>query len=97
MRTLRLCVIFSLAFSVMRDLELTHCIIGAAMDVHRTLGPGLLEAVYEECLAKEFSLRGIPYERQKPVPLIYRDLKLDCGYRLDFLIQQAGGPGNQVN
>ncbi len=72
----------------MRDLELTHYIIGAAMDIHRTLGPGLLEAVYEECLAKEFSLLGIPYERQKPIPLIYRDLKLDCGYRLDFLVSK---------
>ncbi len=58
------------------------------MDIHRTLGPGLLEAVYEECLAKEFSLRGIPYERQKPIPLIYKDLKLDCGYRLDFLVSK---------
>ncbi len=72
----------------MRDLELTHLIIGTAIDVHRTLGPGLLEAVYEECLAKEFSLRGIPYERQKPIPLIYKDLKLDCGYRLDFLVSK---------
>jgi GxxExxY protein len=70
----------------MRDLELTHLVIGAAIDIHRTLGPGLLEAVYEECLAKEFVLRGIPYERQKPVPLIYKDLKLECGYRLDFLV-----------
>ena len=49
--------------------------------------PGLLEAVYEECLAKEFTLRGIPFERQKPVPLIYKDLKLECGYRLDFLVR----------
>jgi GxxExxY protein len=70
----------------MKDLDLTHLIIGAAIDIHRTLGPGLLEAVYEQCLAKEFSLRGISYERQKPVPLIYKDLKLECGYRLDFLV-----------
>jgi len=70
----------------MKDLELTHLVIGAAIDIHRTLGPGLLEAVYEECLAKEFSLRSIPYERQKPIPLVYKDLKLECGYRLDFLI-----------
>jgi GxxExxY protein len=72
----------------MRDLELTHLIIGAAIDLHRTMGPGLLEAVYEECLAKEFSLLGLPYERQKPIPLIYKDLKLDCGYRLDFLVSK---------
>jgi GxxExxY protein len=70
----------------MRDLELTHLIIGAAIDIHRNLGPGLLEAVYEECLAKEFVLRGIPFERQKPIPLVYKDLKLECGYRLDFLV-----------
>ncbi len=72
----------------MKDIELTHVIIGAAIEIHRTLGPGLLESVYEECLAKEFSLRGIPYERQKPVPLIYKDLKLECGYRLDFLVNK---------
>jgi len=46
----------------MKDLELTHLIIGAAIEIHRNLGPGLLESVYEECLAKEFSLRGIPYD-----------------------------------
>jgi GxxExxY protein len=66
--------------------ELAHSIIGAAIGIHRSLGPGLLEAVYEECLAKEFSLRSIPFERQKPIPLVYRDLKLECGYRLDFLV-----------
>jgi len=72
----------------MRDSELTHLIIGAAIDIHRNLGPGLLEAVYEECLAKEFALRGIPFERQKPIPLVYKDLKLECGYRLDFLVDR---------
>jgi GxxExxY protein len=72
----------------MKDSELTHVIIGAAIEIHRTLGPGLLEAVYEECLARELTLRNITFERQKPVPLIYKDLKLECGYRLDFL---AGG------
>jgi GxxExxY protein len=70
----------------MKDSELTRLIIGAAIDIHRNLGPGLLEAVYEECLAKEFTLRNIPYERQKPIPLVYKDLKLECGYRPDFLI-----------
>ena len=72
----------------MKDIELTHLIIGTAIEIHRTLGPGLLEAVYEECMAKEFSLRGIAYERQKPVPLVYKDLKLECGYRLDFLVNK---------
>ncbi|HWY07917.1 MAG TPA: GxxExxY protein [Candidatus Acidoferrales bacterium] len=70
----------------MRDSELTRLVIGSAIDIHRSLGPGLLEAVYEECLAKEFTLRNIPFERQKPIPLVYKDLKLECGYRLDFLI-----------
>jgi GxxExxY protein len=70
----------------MSDKLLTHTIIGAAIDIHRSLGPGLLEAVYEECLAREFTLRGIPFERQKPVPLVYKELKLECGYRLDFLV-----------
>ncbi len=70
----------------MKDHDLTHLIIGSAIEVHRNLGAGLLEAVYEECLAKEFSLLGIPFERQKPVPVVYKDLKLECGYRLDFLV-----------
>ena len=70
----------------MRDKELSHAIIGAAIEIHRTLGPGLLEAVYEECLARELGLRAIPFERQKPIPLVYKDLKLECGYRLDFLV-----------
>jgi GxxExxY protein len=65
---------------------ITSSIIGAAIEIHRSLGPGLLEAVYEECLAREFTVRSIPFERQKPVPLVYRDLKLECGYRLDFLV-----------
>jgi GxxExxY protein len=65
---------------------ITSAIIGAAIEIHRNLGPGLLEAVYEECLAREFAVRNIPFERQKPVPLVYRDLKLECGYRLDFLV-----------
>src|SRR5258707_4797254 len=66
--------------------ELTHPIIGAAIGIHRSLGPGLLEAVYEECLAEEFSLRSIPFERQKPIPLVYRDLKLESAYRAAFLV-----------
>ncbi len=70
----------------MRDKELSHAIIGAAIEIHRSLGPGLLEAVYEECLARELNLRMIPFERQKPIPLVYKGLKLECGYRLDFLV-----------
>jgi len=61
-------------------------IIGAAIDVHRTLGPGLLESAYEQCLAHEFSLRQIPFERQKPLQVDYKGIQLDCSYRLDFLV-----------
>ncbi len=56
------------------------------MEVHRTLGPGLLESAYEECLAREFILRSIKFERQKPTPVVYKDVKLECGYRMDFLV-----------
>lgn len=71
----------------MTDNQLTHEIIGAAIEVHRVLGPGLLESAYEECLARELSLRSIKYERQKPLPVVYKEVKLDCGYRLDFLVE----------
>lgn len=65
---------------------LSKAIIGAAIEVHKQLGPGLLESAYEECLAHEFTLRHIPFERQKPLPVIYKGVKLDVGYRLDFLV-----------
>jgi len=71
----------------MRDGELTHAIIGAAIEVHKALGPGLLESAYEFCLAEELARRGIAFERQVPLPIVYRGKKLDCGYRLDFLVQ----------
>ncbi|HHT9138519.1 MAG TPA: GxxExxY protein [Candidatus Wunengus sp. YC60] len=66
--------------------ELTQTIIGAAIEVHRALGPGLLESAYEECLCKELTLRQIPFERQRPLPMEYKGLKLECGYRLDLLV-----------
>jgi len=66
--------------------ELTGEIIGSAIEVHRTLGPGLLESAYEECLCKELSLRGIDFERQKSLPLSYKGIELDCGYRIDVLV-----------
>lgn len=66
--------------------ELTKEVIGAAMEVHRALGPGLLESAYEECLCHELSVRGIPFERQKPLPVVFKAVKLDCGYRLDLLV-----------
>jgi len=71
----------------MRDNELTHEIIGAAIEVHRTLGPGLLESVYEECTARELTLRRLSFERQKPLPIVYKDVKLECGYRVDLLVE----------
>jgi GxxExxY protein len=66
--------------------ELSYRIIGAAIDVHRRLGPGLIEPIYEACLCHEFSLRGIPFERQKPLPIFYKGFHLDCGYRPDILV-----------
>ncbi len=66
--------------------ELTEKIIGAALEVHRTLGPGLLESTYAACLAHELALRGLPFEKEKPLPVRYKDVQLDCGYRLDFLV-----------
>lgn len=56
------------------------------MEVHRALGPGLLESAYEECLAREFELRHLPFERQVTLPLEYKGVHLDCGYRLDFVV-----------
>lgn len=66
--------------------ELSNRIIASAIEVHRNLGPGLLESAYEECFCHELHLRGIPFERQKPLPLEYKGIKLDCGYRIDILI-----------
>ena len=66
--------------------EITGQVIGAAIEVHRELGPGLLESAYEECLARELALRQIPFERQKPVPLKYKGADVDAGFRLDFLV-----------
>ena len=63
-------------------------IIGAAIEVHRHLGPGLLESAYEECLCRELSIRDLSFERQKPLPLSYKGVKLDCGYRLDIVVEE---------
>ena len=59
---------------------------GAAMEVHRALGPGLLESTYEMCLCRELAIRGIPFERQVPIPVEYKGVKLDCGYRADIVV-----------
>ncbi len=66
--------------------DLTDKIIGAALEVHRTLGLGLLESAYSTCLAHELMLRGVSFEKEKPLPVRYKDVLLGCGYRLDFLI-----------
>lgn len=66
--------------------ELTDAIIGAAIEVHRELGPGLLESAYEHCLCHELSLRQISFEFQKPLPVRYKGVLLDCGYRIDLLV-----------
>ena len=65
---------------------LTKEIIGAAIEVHRHLGPGLLESVYQQCLAKELELRKIPFRYEWPLPLDYKGLRMKCGYRLDILV-----------
>ena len=66
--------------------KLSSKVIGAAIEVHKHLGPGLLESAYEECLCHELQLRDTSYERQKALPLIYKGKELDCGYRLDVVV-----------
>jgi GxxExxY protein len=67
--------------------EIAQAIIGAAIDVHRELGPGLLESTYEACLVFELAQRGLSVEHQKPLPVVYKAVKLDCGYRIDSLVE----------
>ena len=67
--------------------DLSHRILGLCIEVHRELGPGLLESAYEEALAFELSQAGIPFERQRDTPLFYKGVSLNCGYRLDFIIE----------
>jgi GxxExxY protein len=68
---------------------LTEQIIGAAIEVHRALGPGLLESAYEECLCHELNLRGLDFQKQVPLPVRYKDVSLDCGYRLDIIVKDS--------
>jgi len=68
--------------------QLTGLIIGAAIEVHKGLGPGLLESAYEECLCHELALRSISFERQKDLPIKYKGVNLDCGYRLDIISEK---------
>jgi len=69
--------------------DLSERIIGAAIDVHRALGPGLLESPYEECLCHELEKRGIKFERQKPLPLVYGTVRLSCAFRMDLVVEGA--------
>ena len=66
---------------------LTEKIIGAAIEVHKVLGPGLLESAYEGCLAHELSIANMSFERQLALPVTYKSFELDCGYRIDFLVE----------
>lgn len=67
--------------------DLTHAIIGCAIEVHRELGPGLLESAYEACLCHELGAAGIAYQQQVPLPVEYKGIRIDCGYRIDLLIE----------
>ena len=69
--------------------ELSHRVIGAAISVHRELGPGLLESAYEECLCHKLSLRGLRFQRQLEMPVRYKAVQLDCGYRIDLLVEDT--------
>ena len=70
----------------MTKIDITHDVIAAAITIHRKLGPGLLESVYEACLAYELEKAGFRVERQKAVPLVYEAIKLDCGFRADLVV-----------
>ena len=66
--------------------ELSHRVIGCALEVHRVLGPGLLESTYQQCLAKELEIKGVPYRREYALPVEYKGMRIDCGYRVDLMI-----------
>ena len=69
--------------------QITGDVIGAAIEVHRTLGPGLLESAYQQCLARELVIRRVPFERQRPLPLEHKGIRLECGYRVDLLVART--------
>jgi GxxExxY protein len=73
----------------MKPNDITYLIIGAAMKVHRALGPGLLESAYEACLAHELERQGLRVERQRPVPVVYEGLRLECGFRADLVVEDT--------
>lgn len=69
--------------------DITKPVIGAAIDIHKSLGPGLLESAYQECLAYELVSRGFFVEKEVPIPVVYKDIKLDQGYRIDLLVNKS--------
>lgn len=72
-----------------REDEVSGLVIGGAIEVHRELGPGLLESVYEHCLCHELSLRGLKFQRQVELPAQYKGMKLDCGFRMDLVVEEV--------
>jgi GxxExxY protein len=72
-----------------RGNQLTEKIIGCAIEVHKALGPGLLESAYEECFCYELNQQGLTFNRQVPLPVVYKGIKLDCGYRIDVLVNDV--------
>ena len=68
--------------------ELSNIVIGCCIEVHKHLGPGLLESVYQNCLAHELKLNNIPFEKEFPLPVEYKGIRLDCGYKLDFVVDK---------
>jgi GxxExxY protein len=73
----------------MKKGEITESVIGAALEIHQQIGPGLLESAYEECLCHELTLRRIGFQRQLSLPVQYKGVKLECGYRLDLLVEDT--------
>ena len=73
----------------MRENEPSNVVIGCAIVVHQALGPGLLESAYEECLFYELGKSGLYVEKQKPMPLVYEEVRLECGYRIDLLVENC--------
>ena len=71
----------------MTENEISRIIVGAALKIHKSLGPGLLESAYEECLYYELQNQGLNVQKQKPLPLIYEDVKLEIGYRVDLMVE----------
>ena len=68
--------------------NITEKVIGACIEIHRALGPGLLESAYEECLCHELALARLSFERQRPLPVVYKGVELECGYRLDVVVEK---------